>query len=163
MHRVRQELSLHACDACEENQEAAAFDQDVLNNASWYGRRRVCRSCFARGFTPRDVESYPCLECGDKGHLQFERKTLEKYKARGRPGTLVCTACTARYHAIEKTLANKRSLRCTCKGKPKDIIHDYSNDKCALHPTHAGEQLWPGKNLGVSLDEFHFVKRMRQK
>ena len=153
-----------ACDACQEHLEAAAaFDDNMIHHAKWSGRHLVCLSCVPRGYTPRDVESYPCFECGDKGHLQFDRKTLENYKARGRRGTLVCTACTARYHAIEKKLGNKRSLRCTCKGKPKDIIHDYSNETCALHPTHAGEQLWPGKNMDVSLDEFHFVKRMRQK
>ena len=150
------------CDACQEKKEAAAFDKDVLDNAAKHGRKRVCLACCVRGFTPRDVNSYRCSECGDKGHMHFDRKALEHYKARGRRPALVCTVCTARHRAIEDTLRDNKALRCTCKGKAKDRVHSFSNEKCDLYPTYAGEQRWPGSNLNVSLDEFHFCQRMRK-
>ena len=150
------------CEACQEKQEAVAFDKDVLENSQRHGRHLVCLRCISHGFTPRDVNSYRCSECGDKGHMHFDRKALEHYKARGRRPALVCTVCTARHRAIEDTLRDNKALRCTCKGKAKDRVHSFSNEKCDLYPKKAGEQRWPGSNLKVSIDDWHFCTRMRR-
>mgnify|MGYP000358776956 CR=1 FL=1 len=143
--------------------EAAAFDKDVLDHASKHGRRCICLSCFTRGFTPRDVKSYRCSECAEKDHMKFDREALDHYKARGRRGALVCTDCTARHQAIEGKLRDKRSLRCTCKGKQKDRVHDFSNEKCDLYPRHVGDQRWPESNKEVTLEDYKFSERMRKR
>ena len=70
------------CDACQEEKEAAAFDKDVLNNAAKHGRKRVCLACCVRGFTPRDVDSYRCIECEDKGHTNVDRQSLKDATSR---------------------------------------------------------------------------------
>ena len=149
--------TVHRCDACAASRPASAFDPRVLGNATKYGRRKVCLECTARGFSPRDATAYPCAECGDKGHLRFERNALENYKARGRP-PLVCTICIARHRAIEEKLKDKKSARCTCKGPQAQRRHDFSNERCGLYP-----QMWPGHNNEISIDDWKFAERMRKR
>ena len=38
------------------------FNKTMLDNAKWYIRKAVCLACTARGFCPRDVIAYHCLE-----------------------------------------------------------------------------------------------------
>ena len=94
---------------------------------------------------------YKCAECGDKGHLKFERAMLKKHKTDDRHA-LVCTDCVGRHRAVESRLRDKKAIRCTCKGSS----HNFNNEKCALFPRSAGEKRWPGKNVGVTLDDFEF-------
>ena len=115
------------CEACNKQKAAADFSKKVLEHAALEGRRRVCLPCFALGFTPRDVEAYRCAECGERGHMKFDRKALEHHKARGRRLALVCSDCVDRHRNIERTFRDKSSIRCTCKGKQKDRVHDFSN------------------------------------
>ena len=147
------------CDACSQDHNAAAFDKLVLDNAAKHDRRRVCSSCFALGFTPRDVSRYKCAECGDKGHMKFDRSVLKNYKREDRHVALVCSDCVDRHRKVESTLRQKESIRCTCKGRE----HNASNDKCGLFPRYAGERRWPGSNMDVSFDDFHFCERMRKR
>ena len=145
------------CDACEKILAQEEFDKDVLGNAKKYKRQAVCVRCSAQGFSPRDVQPYPCVECGEKGHMKFPREGLKDYKRRG--GKLVCQECSARQRRIEEKLKEKKSIRCTCRGQQ----HSYSNEKCKLYPGRAGEKLWPGQNNEVSEDDWHFVERMRKR
>ncbi len=126
------------------------------------GAKRVCLACFARGFTPQDVDSYRCMECTEKGHAKFDRMSVNNAKRRGLLQRLVCVECTARHRAIEDTLRDKKALRCTCKGKAKDRVHSFSNEKCDLYPKYAGDQRWPGSNLNISEEDWHLCKRMRR-
>ena len=142
---------------------AANFDPSVINNAKWHGRRRVCLDCAAAGFSPRDVQTYPCAECGGKGHLKFSQSSLKNYKRPERNTTLVCNDCIARHSDIQKRLRAKGSLRCTCPGKGANRKHLPSNEKCALHPRFAGDKRWPGKNNGVSRADLDFHKRMAKR
>ena len=91
------------------------FNNDVLEHTKWHNRKAVCLACAARGFSPRDVGAYPCVECGDKGHLKFARRMLEHYKDPGRPKQLVCTECYTKADAIETKLKDKKAMRCTCR------------------------------------------------
>ena len=111
------------------------------------------------GFTPRDVKWYKCAECGDKGHMKFDRSVLKNYKREDRHVALVCSDCVDRHRKVESTLRRKESIRCTCKGRE----HNASNDKCGLFPRYAGERRWPGSNMDVSFDDFHFCERMRKR
>ena len=132
------------------------------------GRRRdkrhaVCLRCAARGFSTRDVEPYPCMECGELGHLSFARLTLNNYKRRGRRLQLECTQWCTRHDGIETKLKDKKAIRCTCRGQQ----HSYANEKCKLFPKKAGEKRWPGSNLEgdmeVTLQDFQFCERMRSR
>ena len=151
------------CDACDKMLDRDQFNKDVLNNAKKYKRKAVCLACAARGFSPRDVGTYPCVECGGKGHLQFARKMLEHYKDPGRGTELVCTECCKKSDAIETKLKDKKAIRCTCRGQQ----HSYSNEKCKLHPQTAGENRWPGSNLegdkAVTEEDYKFCERMRRR
>ena len=139
------------------------FNMDVLDNAKKHKRKAVCLACAHRGFSPRDVRTYSCVECGGKGHLQFARKMLEHYKDPGRGTELVCTECCKKSDAIETKLKDKKAIRCTCRGQQ----HSYANEKCKLFPKKAGEKRWPGSNLegdmAVTLEDFQFWERMRSR
>ena len=76
---------------------------------------------------------------------------------------LVCTDCVARHREIESPLRDKRSIRCTCKGKQNESVHDFSNEKCALLPRVAGDHRWPGEDNNVTLDDYEFCERMRKR
>ena len=151
------------CDACGELKAAVNFDSDVLANASKSGRRRVCLACAATGFSPRDVQAYPCVECGKKGHLKFARTALDNYKRPDRHITLLCTDCIDKDKSIQKRLRAKNSLRCTCPGRLASRQHLPSNEKCDLYPRFAGEERWPGKNNDVSREDFRFHERMAKR
>ena len=68
------------CDACKQMLARDAFDHRVLEHAKLDKRHAVCLRCAERGFSPRDVQPYPCVECGEKGHLKFPRAGLDDYK-----------------------------------------------------------------------------------
>ena len=120
------------------NQDQEEFDNHVLRNAQRDKRHAVCLRCAARGFSTRDVEPYPCMECGELGHLSFARQTLDNHKRRSRRMQLVCTQCCTRHDAIEAKLKDKKAIRCTCRGQQ----HSYANEKC---------KLFPEKNWGETL------------
>ena len=123
----------------------------------------MCLACAARGYTPRDVAPHPCVECGGKGHLKFERQMLKDYKRRGRSTQLVCIECCTGPQAIEAKLKDRKAIRCTCRGQQ----HSYSNERCQLHAQTVGEKCWPGSNLeggmAVTLEDFQFCERMRSR
>ena len=95
--------------------------------------------------------------------MKFDRKALEHFKEPDRRSALVCSDCVARHRKVEATLRDKRSIRCTCKGKVKERVHVFSNEKCSLFPLYAGEHRWPGKNLDVTFEEYQFCERMRRR
>ena len=135
----------------------------MLKNAKRDKQQAVCLACAERGFSPRDIAAYTCIECGDWGHLRFPRQMLADYKRRERRRPLVCTACCTRQQAIEAKLKEKKAIKCTCPGQQ----HSYANEKCKLFPQKAGEKRWPGcnlkDNLEVTLEDWHFVERMRKR
>jgi len=151
--QCQRQTATYRCAACQEILEEAAFDKNVLEHANWHKRKAVCLSCAGRGFSPRDVNAYPCGECGDKGHLMFPRSKLDEYKRRG--SSLLCTECIARQKLIDSKLKDKKSVRCTCRGKD----HSYANEKCKLYPQHAGQDTWPGHNNDVSKVDWQFFER----
>ena len=137
------------------------FNDKMLQHAKFDKRKAVCLACADRGFSPRDVDPYPCVECGEKGRLKFAAKMLENYKSRGRRAQLVCTECCRRFATIEQNLKEKQALRCTCRGQQ----HSHSNEKCKLYTQKAGEKRWPGCNLKgdktVTQEDYAFCERMR--
>ena len=84
---------------------------------------------------------------------------LDNYKQRERRKPLACTACCTRQQAIEAKLKEKKAIKCTCPGQQ----HSYANEKCKLFPQKAGDKLWPGSNLEVTLEDFQFYERMRSR
>ena len=127
----------------------------VLDHAKKHKRKATCLACAEKGFSPRDTMAYPCLECGLRGHLKFQRAKLDEYKRRR--SSLVCTDCTHRHQSIEERLKDKRALRCTCRGQQRS----YANEKCQLFPERAGEKPWPGSNVEVSREDWQLCERMR--
>ena len=73
------------------------------------------------------------------------------------------TECCKKSDAIGTKLKDKKAIRCTCRGQQ----HSYANEKCKLFPQKAGEKRWPGCNLKdgleVTLEDWHFVERMRKR
>ena len=59
------------------------FNKDVFDHAKKHKRKAVRLLCAERGFSPRDVDPYPCEECGGvQGHLKFQRAKFDEYKRR---------------------------------------------------------------------------------
>ena len=90
----------------------------------------------------------------------FPREPLKNSKRRDRKSKLVCLDCVAEQQAAEKklrdALKHKDAWKCTCRGP-----HVLSNEECKLYPAHAGERR-PGKNYGVTEEEWQFLERMRE-
>ena len=148
------------CAACEKELPAASFDAKVLKNAKFRPSARVCLSCKERGFSPKDVQAYRCVECElDKGHTKFDSQALKHFK-KNRSKELVCSDCYDRHKRIEKVLKQKGALNCTCRGKAG---HLHSNEKCDLFPEFNGKRKWPGMNLAVTWDDWQFCENMRKR
>ena len=81
------------CSACLESKGREGFTANILNNAQWYRRLRVCKSCQNLGFSPKDVSMYKCKNGCKYGHLQFKAGNLRNHKARVDP--LDCLVCCA--------------------------------------------------------------------
>jgi hypothetical protein len=47
------------CDACKTHRPAEAFDRDVLHNAAYHDRKRVCGACEEQGYSVRVALSAP--------------------------------------------------------------------------------------------------------
>ena len=137
------------------------FDHKVLEHAKLDKRKAVCPACASRGFSPREVQPDPCIECGEKGHLHFPRQMMVNHKRPGRRTELVCTECSTRLQAIEAKLKDKKAIRCTCRGQQ----HSYAHEKCTLFQKKAGEKRWPGSNLegdkAVTEEDYKCCERMR--
>ena len=69
----------------------------------------------------------------------------------------MCTECSHRFQAVEARLTDQKAILCTCRGQQ----HSYANEKCKLFTKKAGDKLWPGRNLEVTLEDFQFYERMR--
>ena len=71
----------------------------------------------------------------------------------------------ARIRQLLRTLRSKESLRCTCKHtrpatgeRARSALEGKAHDeKCQLQRTMAGEKLWDGKNLGVTLADLKLL------
>ena len=89
--QCRNEAETWRCDACKQELATDVFNHKVLEHAKWHKRKAVCLACAARCFPPRDVDPYPCVECGDKGRLKFARQMLvgRKKRTRGTHSTLL--------------------------------------------------------------------------
>ena len=152
------------CDACEKAKPRSEYDDNVWSHAQKHGRNLVCTSCFALGFTPKDISEYRCKNGCSRGHKQFKATSLHDHKRRG--NQLTCLRCAEteaeegkrdakREQDIKSRL--KRGWKCTCK----QFVH---TEKCTLFPHRAGERRWPGKNTGVTEDDLEFLaKRQRRK
>ena len=151
------------CDACREEKAADEFDHNILRNAEYHGRRRVCLCCCDKGMSPKDVEKYPCDECGDRGHLKFSYEMRRAYMQSNGRTKIVCFDCTARYAELEKILRQKKSWKCKCPGVGFDRLHRTENIKCDLFETQMGQKRWPGKNNNVCKEDWQFVERMRKR
>ena len=101
------------CDACDRRLQRDQFNKDVLDHAKKHKCKAVCLAGAERGFSPRDVDPHLCVECGNKGHLNFARKMLDHYKDPDRRTQLMCTECSTRLQAIEAKLKDKAAIRCT--------------------------------------------------
>ena len=144
------------CGACEIPRPVTDFDANVLFNARIHKRTAVCLECFSRGYSPKDTTKYPCLVCGNLGHTKFAAKDLNNWKTRGCKGKLACSDCKTRKQEIDHKLKLRGAWTCTCPGTGLQRTHLLNNEKCKLFPTTAGEKRWPGKNKGVSAEDFAF-------
>ena len=151
------------CNACGKPQPRNDYDGNVWMNAQKYERNLVCASCFALGFTPKDISEYRCKNGCARGHKQFKAKSLGNHKGRG--DKLTCLRCEEaeaeegkRDAAREKDIQSrlKRGWKCTCK----QLVH---TEKCSLFPNRAGERRWPGKNTGVTEDDLEFLAKRRRR
>ena len=149
----------HVCGACEKPRPSTDFDANVLHNAVFHERTAVCLECFSRGYSPKDTTKYTCLVCGNLGHTKFAKVDLGNWKRRGRKGKLTCSDCKTRKQEIDHKLKSPGAWRCTCPGTGPQRTHLWNNEKCKLFPTTAGENRWPGKNKGVSAEDFAFWQR----
>ena len=150
-------LQRSKCVACGKVKGVEAFSKYMLSNAHKHGRLCVCQMCTDLGMTPKDIESYHCAECGDRGHTKFDAVELFKHKRANRHPVIVCCDCKARKRAIGKKLHQRLAWRCKCPG-----IHLPENAKCDLVRTRLGEKRWPGKNNNVTEDDFNFFTRMEK-
>ena len=105
------------CEVCETTKPSVDFDANVLHHAKYHGRHCVCLACRTDGYSPRDIRSYPCTECGLKGHLKFARHDLKKYKKPRRRANLVCADCIAKLNKLRKKLYLRHRWGCTYLGK----------------------------------------------
>ena len=149
------------CDVCEKRKTGADFDARILHHAIHHNRRAVCLACAAIGYSPKDVHGYPCGECGLKGHRKFSTVALNNYKYK--KGKLFCIECNIRNSDIERRLSAEGRFRCTCPGRQNTRQHLPGNEKCALYKRFAGEERWPGKNVGVSRDDWLFHERVKKR
>ena len=136
------------------------FDPELLGRAKSRKKRRVCFACTKDGYSVRNVDPFLCIWCGFKGHLKFNPKDLKNYKKPGRRAWLVCKDCATRYKKVRHRLDANGSFRCTCTGAGKFQHHLPNNKKCLLYPRFANDSRWPGKNKGVSQEDFHFYENV---
>ena len=126
----------------------------ILENARNGGRSRVCIECENNYCSPKDCQTYLCINGHKRGHLAFTPDRLKNFKSRGTP--LQCTAClndaAQRETALLRILRQADSWKCTCKkiatGK-RAYAALYERlghkSKCVLSPSYAGERRWDGK------------------
>ena len=150
----------HICGACVKPRPSTDFDANVLHNAVVLARTAVCLECFSRGYSPKDPTKYTCLVCGNLGHTKFAAVDLGNWKRRGRKSKLGCSDCKTRKQEIDHKLKSPGAWTCTCPGTGLQRRHLLNNEKCKLFPTTAGENRWPGKNKGVSAEDFAFWKKI---
>ena len=152
------------CDGCKAQKPIHSFDGLILQNARKYQRRRVCLSCQDKGLSPKDIQTYPCYGCGQKGHMKFMPNTLYRYKKESHCTTMLCLDCTERREKIQKALNQRDSLKCTCPGKKKDRRHLPTNERCDLYASrNMGQKQWPGKNKGVTEDDLRFMDKLAKR
>ena len=162
------------CTSCKEKKSKCAvkscglllsrecFDKNLFDNARKHNRALVCRKCQDKGFSPKDLDTYTCQVCGPHGHLKFEKNHVKNSKP-PRSSKLLCRQCSDKEKVLSATLRaclkNKSTWQCTCSKNQ----HMPSNDKCGLRPSKHGEQRWPGGNAGISLEDYTFLERAKQR
>ena len=151
------------CDACKHELQEHDFDANIFENAGKHNRNRVCTSCCNKGMSPKDVSKYRCDECGDHGHLKFPYETRRKYTESGGRTKIVCSDCMKRHAQLENLLRQPSSWKCKCPTTSSGKSHNPENVRCDLFESQMGQRRWPGKNMKVSEDDWHFVERMRKR
>ena len=137
-----------------------SYDATVLKHYWTDGRPVICGKCEQRGCTVKDSNLYPCKSCTKEyGRTHFDTNQIKNFKHHA--GPLICNYCRkketddrARAKRIQTALRLKGSWKCTC-GQP---IH---HEKCDLSST-AGRR-WPGKNKGVTEDDWKFLQEHTKK
>ena len=144
----------------------------ILQNADQHNRRRVCKECENKGYSPKDCTTYRCINGHELGHLAFSPDRLNNFKRKKTP--LQCTACVdeaaQRETALLKILRQPNSWKCTCKKiaagrKAYAALYERlgHKTKCLLTPTCAGECRWDGKNNGVTEEDLKFLHARKSK
>ena len=98
-----------------------------------------------------------------KGHLKFSKQKLRLYKKLNQRDNTICTDCMEKHIDIQKKLRLRGSWRCRCPLKNSIREHNPSNQLCDLHEQVDGSKRWPGKNNGVSQEDFDFHVRMKSR
>ena len=154
------------CDVCDETKGADKFRKTGRRmNQKGTKIHKVCLACEDLGYSSRDVRNYQCYGCGIKGHKRFLSHQLSHHRVRG--SKILCIECTRRERLISEQLRSPESHRCTCPGSKKGRRpkHLPWNTKCELYSPSAAEIKWPGKNEGLSREDFsfheHVVKRRK--
>ena len=144
----------------------------ILEHARHDGRLLVCIECQDNYCSPKDCQTYLCINGHKRGHLAFTPDRLKNFKSKGTP--LQCTAClneaALRETALLRILRQADSWKCTCKkiatGK-RAYAALYERlghkSKCLLSPSYAGERRWDGKNKGVTEEDLKFLHAQRSK
>ena len=132
----------------------------------------MCIECQDNYCSPKDCQTYLCINGHKRGHLAFAPHRLRNFKSRGTP--LQCTAClneaALRETALLRILRQADSWKCTCKkiatGK-RAYAALYERlghkSKCLLSPSYAGERRWDGKNKGVTEEDLQFLHARNSK
>ena len=157
--------SMH-CEVCDETKGADKFrKRGRRTDEKESAFHKVCLACEDIGYSFRDVRNYQCYGCGIKGHKRFLSHQLSHQRERG--SEILCIECTRRERLISLRLRFPGSHRCTCPGsktgrKPKHLPW---NKKCELYSASSAQIKWPGKNKGLSQEDFlfheHVVKRRK--
>ena len=113
-----------------------------------HSRGLLCAACENLGHTIHDIGKYKCKDCKQLlGRRKFEANSIMNHNART-DTHLICQDCREREKSIKKKFKLRGSWKCKC-GKP---IH---TEKCDLFNGYS-ERRWPGKNKGVSADDWTF-------
>ena len=147
-----------ACAACKGKFEKEYWSvTERKNHVSAFKTPLVCKTCRAKGYSPKDLTAYTCQICANvMGGAMFDKSQLKNYNYHGRKA-VQCKECasvaTDRLRVLQERM-RKSKRRCTCYAN----IH---KDKCPLTPVVFGEKRWPGSDGAVTAEDRKFLDSLR--
>ena len=147
------------CSAC--GLERSLSEYEAANLRAHTDARKatplVCSDCRQQGCTPRCLERVECAECSRAYGIKSYNGTQWNNYMKQQLKRLVCNECATEISERLKRLhedVKRSAFRCICK-KPSHT------ERCPLYPRIFGEQLWPGKDGDVGLEDKQFLDHHR--